>query len=110
MAACLRRGRRTPRLRGASSACGSSALGVGVGVGLGRGLLGVGLRLLGGGLLGGGLVGALRGVGGGGVLALAVGGLVVLGGHLTLPDPAWPRNMRVGANSPSLWPTIASLM
>src|SRR5688572_9972521 len=24
--------------------------------------------------------------------------------------PAWPRNVRVGANSPSLWPTIDSVM
>src|SRR5205085_11322455 len=33
-------------------------------------------------------------------------------GHrpLTLSDPAWPRKCRVGANSPSLWPTIASEM
>src|SRR5581483_151430 len=36
--------------------------------------------------------------------------LLLLGAHRTFPEPAWPRNMRVGANSPSLWPTIASLM
>ena len=34
---------------------------------------------------------------------------LVVGAHRTLPDPAWPRKTRVGANSPSLWPTIDSL-
>src|SRR6185369_3833588 len=28
--------------------------------------------------------------------------------HRILPDFSWPRYVRVGANSPSLWPTIAS--
>src|SRR5205823_3845383 len=35
--------------------------------------------------------------------------LVLLVGHRILAEPAWPRNLRVGANSPSLWPTIASV-
>src|SRR6185312_2918105 len=35
--------------------------------------------------------------------------LLLLGAHRTFPEPAWPRKTRVGANSPSLWPTIASL-
>src|SRR5215211_592016 len=41
-----------------------------------------------------------------------IGGLSALGAHrtLTLSLPAWPRNTRVGANSPSLWPTIDSEM
>ena len=33
-----------------------------------------------------------------------------IAGHRILPDFSWPRYVRVGANSPSLWPTIASLM
>ena len=80
---------------------------------LGGGLLVPGgLLVLAGGRLGGrllrrGLLGA-RGGGLGGRLLLgsALAGLLlgalVLCGHLTLPDPAWPRNTRVGANSPSL--------
>src|SRR5205085_10601321 len=35
------------------------------------------------------------------------------GGHLftcVFESPAWPRKCRVGANSPSLWPTICSEM
>src|SRR5205085_5031684 len=35
---------------------------------------------------------------------------LVLRAHRSLADPACPRNTRVGANSPSLWPTIDSLM
>src|SRR4051794_32890368 len=80
-----------------------------------RGLLG---RLLGAGLdLGGRRLDL-------GLLGADVGGrLVLLGAHVarrvlaalavghqrTFPEPAWPRYVRVGANSPSLWPTIDSL-
>src|SRR5262245_77015 len=41
-----------------------------------------------------------------------LGSLSALCAHrtLTLSLPAWPRNIRVGANSPSLWPTIDSEM
>src|SRR5207253_10191246 len=45
-----------------------------------------------------------------GVLARLVIAGVGGSAHLTLAEPACPRKMRVGANSPSLWPTIASLM
>ena len=34
----------------------------------------------------------------------------LVGHHRLLPVPAWPRYSRVGANSPSLWPTIDSEM
>src|SRR5207244_8090341 len=41
---------------------------------------------------------------------LRLGALLLFLGHriLALSDPAWPRNRRVGANSPSLCPTIDS--
>src|SRR5207244_8640344 len=46
-----------------------------------------------------------------GLLALLVAGVRgMLRAHLTLAEPACPRKMRVGANSPSLCPTIDSLM
>src|SRR6185437_8127042 len=99
-----------PLLRGRLGRAGGLALGGG----LGR--HGVG-RLLGGGLLGSRLL--CRGLLLGSRLVLRVGlclrllGSLLVGGlvaHRTFPEPAWPRNTRVGANSPSLWPTMDSLM
>ena len=46
---------------------------------------------------------------GAGVAPVLVGLLGRVRRHLTLPDPARPRNTLVGANSPSLCPTIDSL-
>src|SRR4051794_29664097 len=109
-----------------------------VGLALGGRVLGVGLLrarlagrllrlvLLGGGLDGGRLGALLRGrllvgvLGArhglrrllGDLLLDLLGGVGLLlargGAHRTLPLPAWPRYRRVGANSPSLWPTIDS--
>src|SRR5207249_9623713 len=75
-----------------------------LGLRLRRGLLprrALALRLL----LGRWLLGGLR-------LGRVVLLLFVLGTHciLALSEPAWPRKCRVGANSPSLCPTIASEM
>src|SRR5207245_3649155 len=83
-----------------------------VGGGRGRGfrgfLLARGSVCVGASLLGSGGVGLDLGLLGG-LARLAVGRSVWR--HRTFPEPpAWPRNMRVGANSPSLCPTIDSLM
>src|SRR3954469_8180642 len=100
---------------------GGVVLGLGVvglllGVGLRRGLL-LRRRLLLGGRLGRLLLGLGHGLAGLlGSLRLDLGGrrrLFVLllarsRTHRTPPLPAWPRYRRVGANSPSLWPTIDS--
>src|SRR3984957_5720882 len=84
---------------------------------LSRGLLSS--TLLSGGLLGSSLRGrrllhGIRlGLGSRLCLLLALGRLLLyrlLTAHRPFPEPAGPRNMRVGANSPSLWPTIDSLM
>src|SRR5688500_18235991 len=64
------------------------------------------------GLLAAALLGRLRDLGGLGLHALVRELLVLLVAHriFALSPPAWPRNSRVGANSPSLWPTIDSEM
>ena len=58
------------------------------------------------------LLGARRlpglGLGPVGLVLLRVRGLA--GAHRSFPEPAWPRKTRVGANSPSLCPTMDSLM
>src|SRR5438309_123469 len=49
-----------------------------------------------------------RGVASGASEARAGEGRISIYRILALSPPAWPRNSRVGANSPSLWPTIDS--
>src|SRR3954447_15949658 len=112
----LRGGLLRPLLLVGAVVLGLGVVGLLLGVGLRRGLL-LRRRLLLGGRLGRLLLGLGHGLAGLlGSLRLDLGGrrrLFVLllarsRAHRTLPLPAWPRYRRVGANSPSLWPTIDS--